>query len=47
MTAAGKLPALTRDPGFMIEGTLLAEIIRACADRMSRKLAGRAHGVSA
>jgi len=42
-----ELPALIRDPGFMIEGRLLAEIVHACADRMSRKLAGGANQVSA
>jgi len=37
-----ELPALIRDPGFMIEGQLLAEIVHACADRMSKKIAGGA-----
>lgn len=41
-----ELPALIRDPGFMIEGKLLAAIVHAWADRMSRKIAGGAHRVS-
>jgi hypothetical protein len=41
-----ELPALIRDPGFMIEEKLLAEIVHACADRMSRKIAGGANQVS-
>ena len=39
-------PPPIRDRGFMIEGKLLADIIRACADRMSRKIAGGAGQVS-
>lgn len=41
-----ELPELIRDPGFMIEGKLLAEIVHACVDRMSKKLASRANRVS-
>lgn len=35
-----ELPGLIRDPGFMIDGTELLEIVHACADRMASKLAG-------
>ncbi|HCZ13532.1 MAG TPA: hypothetical protein DHV85_02820 [Candidatus Accumulibacter sp.] len=34
------LPGLIRDPGFMIEGKLLAEIVHACADRLASKMGG-------
>lgn len=37
-----ELPGLIRDPGFMVSGALLAEIVRACVDRLAGKLAGRA-----
>lgn len=37
------LPELIRDPGFVIDGKLLVEVMHACADRMASKLAGRVH----
>jgi hypothetical protein len=41
-----ELPELIRDPGFMIDGKLLVEVVHACADRLANKLGGRAHQVS-
>lgn len=38
-----ELPGLIRDPGFMIDGKLLVEVVHACADRLASKLAGRVH----
>jgi hypothetical protein len=42
-----ELLALIRDPGFVIAGKLLAEIVHACSDRMASKIAGGALRVSA
>lgn len=39
-------PPPIRDPGFMIEGKLLAEIVHACTEPMSWKNAGGANRVS-
>lgn len=36
----GEIPGLIRDPGFLVEGSLLTEILHACADRLASKLAG-------
>lgn len=33
-----ELPELLRDPGFMIDGKLLVEVVHACADRLANKL---------
>lgn len=41
-----ELPDLIRDPGFLIDGKILVEVVHACADRIASKLAGRAHRVS-
>ncbi len=41
-----EFPGLIRDPGFMADGTILVEIIHACANRLANKLGGRAHQVS-
>ena len=41
-----ELPELIRDPGFMIDGKLLVEVVHACADRIANKLAGRAQRAS-
>lgn len=41
-----ELPDLIRDPGFMIDGKLLVEVVHACADRLANKLGCRARQVS-
>lgn len=40
-----ELPELLRDPGFMIDGKLLVEVVHACADRLASKLGARANRV--
>lgn len=35
-----EIPCLIREPGFLVEGSLLTEILHACADRLASKLAG-------
>lgn len=41
-----ELPELIRDPGFLIDGKLLVEVVHACADRIANKLGGPGHQVS-
>jgi len=41
-----ELPELIRDPGFMIDGKLLVEVVHACADRLAGKLGGRSQRVA-
>ena len=41
-----ELPELLRDPGFMIDGKLLVEVVHACADRLASKLGGRSQRVA-
>jgi len=41
-----ELPELLRDPGFMIDGKLLVEVVHACADRLANKLGGRSQRVA-
>ena len=41
-----ELPELIRDPGFLIDGKLLVEVVHACADRIAGKLGSGANRVS-
>ncbi len=45
LTNLREFPEMLRDTGFLVTSDELAEIIRACTDRMAAKLRGRANAI--